>query len=139
MNVFARLATVIQDTRIRAAGVFEGVAEDWQAVEGLIPVDRIRQAENGRREPRRVECNGAERKRAEDVPEQGTLSSPCGGVLFVPSIITGILCLLIPCIVWLVFAIGGDLIPLLPSFLSGLFLGSLGLGPGDALPGRVRL
>jgi hypothetical protein len=44
--VLARLAAVVQDVGVVAAGVFEGVGKDRQAVEGAVGVDRLGQSNN---------------------------------------------------------------------------------------------
>jgi hypothetical protein len=54
---------------VLAPGVLEGVGEDRQPVERPVGVDRLRQAEDGRRPPAGVECDWAERV-ADDAAKQ---------------------------------------------------------------------
>src|SRR5207248_894671 len=63
-------AAVIENAGLFAAGVFAGVRENWQAVEGPLGVDAAGQCNDGGRAPRVIEGDGAERV-AEDVAEEG--------------------------------------------------------------------
>ena len=56
-----RLAAVVQDVGIVAAGVFEGVGEDGQTVEGAFIVDRLREGRHGGGEPGGIDGHGTER------------------------------------------------------------------------------
>jgi hypothetical protein len=40
-NLVPRLAAVVQDVSVAAAGVFEGVGQDGQAVEGAVGVEGL--------------------------------------------------------------------------------------------------
>jgi hypothetical protein len=70
-----RLATMIQDVAVGAAGVFKGIGEDRQAVEGSFLVDRLGQLGEGLGKPGGVEPHGSEREGAEDVMEEANLNS----------------------------------------------------------------
>src|SRR5262249_21263206 len=74
-NMLARLSAVVQDVGIVAAGIFEGVGEDGQAVEGSVVVDRLGQGDDVRCSAGGVESDRAEGV-AEDVSDKGTLMKP---------------------------------------------------------------
>ena len=66
-----RLAAVIQDVGVVAAGVFEGVGEDGQAVEGPFVIDGGGKGNDGGSEPDGIDGYGAERV-AEDAAQAVT-------------------------------------------------------------------
>ena len=68
-DVLRRHPAVEQDICVRAAGFFEGVREDRQAVEGAILVDRGGNGLDGRREPCGIGGDGSEGI-AENVAEE---------------------------------------------------------------------
>ena len=74
-DVFSRPAAVVQDVGVVAAGVFEGVGEDRQAVEGAVVVDGLGKGGDVRCSPGGMERDGAERV-AEDVTNQIRLLEP---------------------------------------------------------------
>src|SRR5438132_1130557 len=53
-NMLARLPAMVQDVGVGAAGIFEGVAQDWHAVEGFVLVDRLGKVNDAGGEP----CGG---------------------------------------------------------------------------------
>ena len=55
-----RLPAVQQHIRIRAAGFFEGIRKDRQAIEGAILVERGGDGDDGRREPCGIGDDGTE-------------------------------------------------------------------------------
>ena len=59
-NVLAGLPAMIQNVGVGAAGVFEGVGEDGEAVEGTVGVDGFGELRDGGGEPRAIEVDGAE-------------------------------------------------------------------------------
>jgi hypothetical protein len=59
--MLARLPAVVQDIGIVAAGVFESVSKDGEAVEGSVIVDGLGQGGDVRRSPGGVERDGAEK------------------------------------------------------------------------------
>jgi hypothetical protein len=58
--MFPRLSAVIQDVLVGAAGIFEGVGQDRQAVEDAVVVDGLGKTGDRGREPGMVECDRAE-------------------------------------------------------------------------------
>src|SRR5262245_47278682 len=66
-------AAVVEQVAAIAAGLFEGVGEDRQAVEGALLVYRTRQRPHVGSAPGRVERGRAERV-AEDIPQQIALN-----------------------------------------------------------------
>jgi len=63
---------VFEDRGIRAAGFFQGIGQDGQAVEGSVVVDAFGEGVHGRRLPRGVERDGAKR-----IAEDATTKSHC--------------------------------------------------------------
>ena len=59
-DVLARLPAVVQDVGVVAAGVFEGVGEDGQAIEGTFVVDGLSQGGDVAGEPRLFDSHGTE-------------------------------------------------------------------------------
>jgi hypothetical protein len=60
-DMLARLPAVVQDVGIIAAGVFEGVGEDGQAVEGAVIVDALCQSDGVSCSPRKIRVGGTKR------------------------------------------------------------------------------
>jgi hypothetical protein len=60
-HVLARFPTVEQEVGVRAAGFFERIREDWQAVEAAILIDGIGDGDSGRGEPCGIGDDGSER------------------------------------------------------------------------------
>lgn len=69
-NVRPQSAAMIEDRRIIAAGVHEGIGEDRHAVEGTVLVDAARDPDGVRGSPARVEGNGSEGVREEVADQQ---------------------------------------------------------------------
>src|SRR5271156_4922924 len=65
-------STMAQDVCVGAAGVFQGVGEDGQAVEGTVGVDGLGEGDDGDGEAGWNKGNGAERG-TEDVAKDGGL------------------------------------------------------------------
>ena len=59
-DMLATTTAVVQDVGIIAAGVFEGIGENWQAIKSTVVVDRRGQGGDVRCSPGRVECELAE-------------------------------------------------------------------------------
>ena len=55
-----RSLAVLDDLVAIAAGVHQGVGEDWHVLESALIVNGARQVENGGRLPARIERHGAE-------------------------------------------------------------------------------
>jgi hypothetical protein len=68
--MLTRLAAVFEDVGVLAPGVLQSVSEDRQAVERMLLVDAYGKRDDCRREPRRVNRDGAEGKWAEQTSEQ---------------------------------------------------------------------
>jgi hypothetical protein len=58
--MLSRLAAVAQDVGVGAAGFFQSVSEDGQAVESSVVVDRLGESSNSGSEPSGIEGDGLE-------------------------------------------------------------------------------
>ncbi len=79
--MFATLPAVFQEGGVLAAGVFEGVGEDGEAVEGSVLIDGLSQRDNIAGKPERGEGHRMERI-TEDITDDpailSSVSSPIG-------------------------------------------------------------
>src|SRR5262249_30185515 len=69
-DMLTLLPAMVQNVAVVAAGVFESISEDREAVECALVVDRLDELLGCGREPGGIECDGAEGV-AEDAAEQG--------------------------------------------------------------------
>ncbi len=67
--MWSRSLTMLDEGFVIAAGVHQGVTEDWHSFENSFVVNRAGQVEDGGGEPARIERHGAEGV-AEDVAEE---------------------------------------------------------------------
>ena len=58
--MLARLSAVVQDVRVIAAGVFQGIGQDRQAVEVAVVVDSCCEGNDGGSAPGRIAGRGPE-------------------------------------------------------------------------------
>ena len=68
-DMLARLTAMVQEVGVGAAGVFQGVSEDWKAVESTVLVDGFGKLRHRVGKPGWIQRDGTKEKWAEDAAE----------------------------------------------------------------------